>query len=473
MLDIKIYKTYNIIDNGYCNPCIYLGRVRDCVMSDTIITKFSIIIPVNDKTAVFINTLDGKQFVIDSDERDIIYRWRKTGISIKSDDEEQLFIQLKENGFIFESVEEEERKESEILERCRLEHELNVKNLNVVTLVLTYGCNFQCPYCYEKGEKEKSQDVMTVEMVDTIFAKYDHIDSIGLYGGEPLQPSTRRIVEYIVGKRPNDSYSITTNGYYLEEYIPLLRKIKIKEVMVTLDGQRDIHNATRVMPGEKAGTFDKIIKGIDSLLKNNIPVKIRMNISTHNIDSCIAQRDEMREKYTEKIDQNLLSLEMQAQFQLSYKEQDSLNNKLLYYNVGENKALSDADNTMSQKVSPFLSTLIRPQRFKPKYTGCSAEEYARFYDAEGYVYSCAIALGNKKAAIGKYFPDCKMKEYSFINRNIETVEECRKCILKFMCGGGCANGILGYYGDLNHPNCSYIQNEIKTTLPRLYNTLGL
>lgn len=151
---------------------------------------------------------------------------------------------------------------------------------------------------------------MSTQMVDTIFSYHNNIDTVSLYGGEPLQPRTKNIVEYIISKKPNAFYGITTNGYYIEEFLPLLSKIKIKQIMITLDGERKVHNETRVMPQNKNGTFDRIIAGINELL------------------------------------------------------------------------------IKSGKVSPFISPIIRPQLFEPKYTGCSAEEYARFYDAEGYIYLC-------------------------------------------------------------------------------------
>lgn len=89
------------------------------------------------------------------------------------------------------------------------------------------------------------------------------------------------------------------------------------------------------------------------------------------------------------------------------------------------------------------------------------------------IYTCAIALGNKKAAIGQYFPQHSMFDNSFLERNIETVEVCKRCILKFMCGGGCANGIISKYGDVNHANCKYINYELYHILPKLYKKLKL
>ena len=57
-----------------------------------------------------------------------------------------------------------------------------------------------------------------------------------------------------------------TNGYTLEEYIPVLKSGKIREIQVTLDGTETIHNKRRFLKSG-AGTFDKIVRGIDRCLE--------------------------------------------------------------------------------------------------------------------------------------------------------------------------------------------------------------
>jgi len=63
-----------------------------------------------------------------------------------------------------------------------------------------------------------------------------------------------------------------------------LRKGKIREVQVTLDGTAPVHNSRRFLKGG-GGTFNKIVKGIDACLKDNIDVNLRMVIDKENIDN--------------------------------------------------------------------------------------------------------------------------------------------------------------------------------------------
>jgi len=58
----------------------------------------------------------------------------------------------------------------------------------------------------------------------------------------------------------------------LEEFIDLLKKIKIGYIMVTLDGDESNHNSNQYLANGNP-TYQKIISGIKKCLENNIPIK--------------------------------------------------------------------------------------------------------------------------------------------------------------------------------------------------------
>ena len=53
---------------------------------------------------------------------------------------------------------------------------------------------------------------------------------------------------------------------------------------MTLDGTEAVHNKRRFLKGGD-GTFDKIVRGIDACLENQIPVNLRMVADKENIDN--------------------------------------------------------------------------------------------------------------------------------------------------------------------------------------------
>jgi uncharacterized protein len=110
---------------------------------------------------------------------------------------------------------------------------------------------------------------------------------ITVFGGEPLlnSPEHKKYIETLLLKANANELdvAIVTNGYHLKEYIPILKKGRIREVQVTLDGTARVHNSRRMLRGGKS-TFEQIVEGIDETLANNIAVNLRMVIDKENID---------------------------------------------------------------------------------------------------------------------------------------------------------------------------------------------
>lgn len=161
--------------------------------------------------------------------------------------------------------------------------------------VVTYNCNFRCPYCFENGISKHgvawSKQTMTPELVDRAFEamleiephKELHKKSILLYGGEPLLRENHEIVRYIVEKGVENGYrfNVITNGYDLDYFEDLLSKERFDHFQISIDGWRDSHNR-RKWHFREGGSFDKVIANIGLLLKHEIPVSIRVNTDATN-----------------------------------------------------------------------------------------------------------------------------------------------------------------------------------------------
>jgi len=416
---------------------------------------------------VLINTLTGKMFIISANEADYIAKW-KTEISLADQKNNKDLIDLLLNNLLIVDSDEEEQQLVDLLvEKCRKNHNIRMSEITAVTFVLTYACNFACPYCYEGANNKLNQPIMTTEMVDKVFQIHNNIDRISLYGGEPLLPQNRNIIEYIVSRAPNAKYNITTNGYYIEEYFELIKSINIGFIMVTIDGLGNRHNMTRRLK-QGGDTFNKIQNGIELCLEHKITIKIRMNISSDNKEECMEYRRLMTKKYIHAFHSGLLMFELQPIFQLEQKRRQELENELYYKPICfDNNEVKF--NTMILTTSPILGPFTRKNASPafPRFCSCDAEETARFYDAYGDVYSCILALGRSEAAIGKYYPNSQSYPQSIIERNIESIEKCKSCIKKFICGGGCALESFGMYGSFLEPNCNRINREIYEELPKL------
>ncbi len=158
--------------------------------------------------------------------------------------------------------------------------------------VPSYACNFACSYCYQ-DEYLQQQVALSFEVVDAFF---DYIQKqfsgrrkyITLFGGEPLLPGKQRkeLLTYFIDQANQYQLEIAvvTNGYTLIDYLDLLKSARVREIQITLDGSRTVHDNRRFLKGGK-GTFDRIAAGIDQLLENNIPVNLRAVIDRENLEN--------------------------------------------------------------------------------------------------------------------------------------------------------------------------------------------
>lgn len=410
-----------------------------------------------EKDHLMINSLNGLVDILHYEEYIIFSLWKEKGLEIipKTKQEQELYKKLLQRKYIIEK-EEEHNMEQSLLKMVKEQRTKKEELCDNAVFVLSYNCNFACPYCYE--EKKHGATRMTKEMVDKVFGFYKtRLQKIGLFGGEPLLPANREIISYIIDKAPQASYYIISNGYYIEEYIDLLKKINITIIQITLDGTEEIHNHSRILKNGE-GTYKKILKGIQLLMENQIPVTIRMNVSNDNLNECYKEIDLLHSYDWARG----LRFEMQPLFQINNIEQKSIYRTFLEKEFKENYK-----NEILQHLSVIGNFLYSGKRMHPVLKACDREVSGRYYDALGYVYSCILAVGDTEKAIGRYYPEYELKEKSFATRDITTIKECQECPNAFLCGGGCPNALPGYI-DLYSPNCSNFIMDKEFFIPCIY-----
>lgn len=124
-------------------------------------------------------------------------------------------------------------------------------------------------------------------------------------------------------------------------------------------------------------------------------------------------------------------------------------------------------NQILTKMLPLSNFLYNGTRLRPVLRACDPEGVNRFYDPCGDIYNCILAVGQVPKAVGTYFPDFRLKEKSFLTRDITKIKECKTCKNALFCGGGCPNGISDER-DLYSPNCYSFYNEAENMIPAIF-----
>ncbi len=135
-----------------------------------------------------------------------------------------------------------------------------------VFIMVTDKCNFSCRMCQYSFSVSKEYQINNYgHMPSNVFQKaIDTIPGrpvISITGGEPLlHPKIGEYIRYIKNK---DLFCIlTTNGWLLDDHIPMLCNTGLDMLIVSIDGPEDVHDSIR-----KHGSFQKAVLGIENLLR--------------------------------------------------------------------------------------------------------------------------------------------------------------------------------------------------------------
>lgn len=222
------------------------------------------------------------------------------------------FEALKTKGFIIS----EERDEFE--EVKELTYKVDQEDNKTYRLVInsTMNCNFNCWYCYESHIKDSKMSLKVIEMIKkhivNLVSKNTELNNllISWFGGEPLlqYAIVKDIAKfsYDFCKENNIVFSMdfTTNGFLInEDMISDFLKFNVRNLQITLDGNRSTHDAVRFV-SKKRGSYDTILKNVLSLCRNNIQVSLRINYTKSNLDNLediLVDLDQLEEKYRNNI----------------------------------------------------------------------------------------------------------------------------------------------------------------------------
>ncbi|MBR0136361.1 MAG: 4Fe-4S cluster-binding domain-containing protein, partial [Clostridia bacterium] len=146
-------------------------------------------------------------------------------------------------------------------------------------LNVAHDCNLRCAYCFaETGEFHGGRMLMPFEtakaaldmLIKRSAGRY-HLE-VDLFGGEPLMnwEVVKQIVAYgrELEKEHNKhiNFTITTNGVALDdEKIDFINR-EMFNVVLSIDGRREIHDALRVTPNKK-GSYDIIVPKAQKLVR--------------------------------------------------------------------------------------------------------------------------------------------------------------------------------------------------------------
>jgi uncharacterized protein len=437
-----------------------------------ILGKFTNIIKIErDKNKyVLLNALSGAVDIASKEEIAMINDFKENGKPLPF----SLMSQLAARRYLFVNTKEEERYIKEKYDEfLSLRDQVDIQFL----LSMTYSCNFDCSYCYQKNF-DKKYDYISKEKIDDFFIFASEVTKtrknknyyITLFGGEPFLKTkdARDALSYLVSlaKQKGIKLSAVTNGYHVEDYIDLITPDVFFEVQVTLDGYSDVHDKRRPLHGNK-GTFDKIIKGMTLLKDKGIPINLRIVVDKTNIKSIVSLAEYLDTLGFYSLDKSLFKTQLGRSYNL-FSDLDN-KNTLSYLEMHEEFVELSREHPQIKKLYQpgfkGIKHLVQTGRLPyPLFDSCPAYKSEWAFDASGNVYGCTASCGDEKyksgsAVSGRVDIDASLLE-EWQKRDVLNIDKCTSCSYALFCGGGCGVMSKEHSGGVLAPDCKDIEGII-------------
>lgn len=338
-----------------------------------------------------------------------------------------------------------------------------------IMLLLSYGCNLACKYCYQqKHRPHKSQAVMSEGLVRGIFEK--HLSTIfpavahrnfdvSFYGGEPFLPANAGIIRKVLSytKEYGMTASAISNATELDKMQDVFGPGPgfVNRVQISLDGNRDLHDKSRV-PVSGQGTFDRILGNISMLVERKTKVSLRINLSRRTLGSVPQLIQELKSKnildnnyvgiYASPLHDNIAEVDATDFMDLS-----ELSAQVFRLGIDLEHPVSLRANEMS-----YLFNLEKGLGLTHTCFCMQTMQRTLVIDPFGDMYACFEEAGYPEFRVGRissagveFFP----LHQAYKRRHVANMDECSRCSVALSCGGQCGVKCRAKNGDIFVPHC--------------------
>lgn len=350
--------------------------------------------------------------------------------------------------------------------------------IKALCIHICHDCNFRCRYCFaDEGAYHSKRESMTFETAKTAVdfliqnSGSRKVLEMDFFGGEPLMnlDVLKKTVYYAkeegakAGKK--FLFTTTTNALLLDDKTIQFFNEEMENVVLSLDGRKEIHDAIRKSVNGK-GTFDLIIDKIKKFisLRGDKSYYVRGTFTAKNLD--------FAKDVLFIADQGVDSISMEPVVteipDLAIKDEHIPTIKAEYENLceaylqrrKEGKPFNFFHFNVDLEGGPCLSKRV---------SACGAGNEYFSVTPNGDLYPCHQFAGGEKFRMGSVYEGITRPELreKFKNSCLFTRKKCENCFAKFICSGGCSANNYHFNGDIDAPyetTCEMMKKRIECAM---------
>ena len=351
-------------------------------------------------------------------------------------------------------------------------------DIKALCIHICHDCNMRCRYCFaDEGayhSRREAMDLATAKKaVDFLIANSGNrkVLEMDFFGGEPLMnlDVLKQTVYYAkeqgakAGKK--FLFTTTTNALLLNDETIEFFNAEMENVVLSLDGRKEVHDAIRKSVNGK-GTFDIIIDKIKHFisLRGNKSYYVRGTFTAKNLDfskDVLFIADQGVDSISmEPVVTDIPDLQIKGEhIPAIEKEYENLCEAYLERHQSGN-GFNFFHFNIDLEGGPCLSKRV---------SACGAGNEYFSVTPNGDLYPCHQFAGDEKFKMGSVFDGITRPELreKFKNSCLFTRKKCGDCFAKFICSGGCNANNYHFNGDIDEPyetTCAMMKKRIECAM---------
>ncbi len=350
--------------------------------------------------------------------------------------------------------------------------------VKALCLHISHDCNLRCRYCFaDEGAYHSVRETMSFETakaaIDFLLRESGNrkVLEVDFFGGEPLMnfDTVKKTVYYAKeegAKRGKKFlFTTTTNGLLLDDEVIRFFNEEMENVVLSLDGRKEVHDAVRKTVSGK-GSFDVVIDKIKKFVKarGDKHYYVRGTFTAKNTDfakDVLFLADNGFDSISmEPVVTDLPDLQIRKEHLPAIEREYEILADEYLKREEEGKGFLFFHFNIDLEGGPCLSKRV---------SACGAGNEYFSVVPNGDVYPCHQFAGDKDFIMGNVFEgklDGAIRK-KFAKSCLFTRKKCGDCFAKFICSGGCNANNYHYNGDIDEPyemTCAMMKKRIECAM---------
>ena len=351
--------------------------------------------------------------------------------------------------------------------------------IKALCLHVAHTCNLNCSYCFaSQGKYHGERAVMSYEVgkraLDFLIENSGTRRNleVDFFGGEPLMNwqvvkdlvAYARSIEKEKGK--NFRFTLTTNGMLIDDDVIDFANREMSNVVLSLDGRREIHDATRVDYAGN-GSYDRIVPNFQKL------VAARGDKSYYMRGTFTHRNPDFTKDLFHMADLGFTELSMEpvvcAPDDPAALTPEDIEIVKEQYEILAKEMIKRDKEGRGFTFYHYMIDLTKGPCIYKRISGCGSGTEYMAVTPWGDLYPCHQFVGEEGYKLGDIWNGVTNEALrnEFRSCNAYARPECDDCWAKLYCSGGCAANAFHATGSIRgvyEPGCELFKKRIECAI---------